>query len=189
MSTWITLLLTVMAILFMAKLIFLLTAGGVLPLTKGALFVPTSRKRIRAFLDAVPMLRNQRLIDLGCGDGRVLRAAYRRYGIRGTGFEINPLAWSVAKLQGMWYKGIKIRWGNFWDKDLGNADLVFCYFFPDVMDRVGEKLRSELSNGSRVVSCNFPIPKWRPKQVVRPASDRHGDPIYIYEFPAALTDR
>ena len=98
MPVWIVALLSAMGLFFVAKLLFLLTTGAVLPLTKGALFVPTPRKRIRAFLDAVPILRHQRLVDLGCGDGRVLRAAWRRYGVQGTGFEVNPLAWSIARM-------------------------------------------------------------------------------------------
>ncbi len=68
----------------------------VLPFTRGAMFHPSARIRVKTFLDNVPMKKGDLLIDIGCGDGRVLREANRRYGVRAVGFEINPLAYCLA---------------------------------------------------------------------------------------------
>lgn len=67
--------------------------------------------------------------------------------------------------------------------NLGKADVVFCYLFPDVMTNLAEKLAAELRPGTRVISCNFPFPGWNHTAVVRPDSFLHGDPIYLYRFP------
>jgi len=55
------------------KITYSLSIALVLPVTGGALYVSTSRVRIAAFMEAVPMNSGQLLLDLGCGDGRVLR--------------------------------------------------------------------------------------------------------------------
>lgn len=131
---------------------------------------------------------NDRLYDLGCGDGRVLRAAVKRYGVQAVGLEVNPLAFLAARTLTLGCKGVRVRFENFWKADLSDADVVFCYLFPDLMERVATKLIRELKHGSRVVSCNFPLPGWKPARILRPAPARHGDPIYLYHIPHSLPE-
>jgi trans-aconitate methyltransferase len=165
--------------IFLCKLVYLLSTVLVLPATQGALFVTTSQKRIAAVLDAVPMKPTDLLVDLGCGDGRVLRAAKERYGVRTLGFELNPLPYFKARLSG---GCIQIRRKDFFKADLSDADVIFCYLFPDVMRRLAAKLQSELKPGTIVISCNFPLPDRTTKRIVRPDGALHHDPIYIYDF-------
>jgi SAM-dependent methyltransferase len=186
MPTWLAVFLIIAGVLFAAKLLYVLAFGWTVHVTRGALYVSTSSVRIEAFLEAVPLKPDELLLDLGCGDGRVLRAAHRRYGVRATGFEVNPLAYSIACLLSMRFPGIKIRWGNFWSRDLRDADVIFCYLFPDVMERLASKLEKELKPGTRVISCNFFLPGWNAEKVLRPDSSRYGDPIYVYRIPDAL---
>ena len=183
MPTWFLLSIGFLAILLAFKFLYLISTGCALPVTRGALFIPTSPTRVKAFLDAIPMSSQNLLVDLGCGDGRVLRAARKRYGVRTLGFEINPFAYFTAKIRSLGDKDIKIRRSNFWKEDLRDANVVFCYLFPDVMKRLAEKLEAELHPGTWVVSCNFPIPGWNAKKVIRPNSHIHGDPIFIYRLP------
>ncbi len=181
MATWVIVFLIGAGSFFVFKLLYVLAAGGTLPVTKGALFVSTSSVRLRAFLDTVAMRPEELLVDLGCGDGRVLRAAHRRYGVRALGIEINPLAFGMARVLAAASKGVHVKWGSFWSINLGEADVVFCYLFPDVLKRLVRKLEGELRPGTRVVSCNFSLPGWQPHEVLRPGSSR--DPIYVYRFP------
>jgi SAM-dependent methyltransferase len=185
MPVWILIFLAVAGLLFVVKVLYVLAAGWTLPKTRGALFVSTASARIRSFLDAVPMKPGDRFVDLGCGDGRVLRAASRRYSVRAIGYEVNPLAYGTARLLSLGMSGVRVRWGNFWEKDLADADVVFCYLFPDVMKRLSTKLRQELGPGTRVISCNFSLPGWHPEKILHPDSLRHGDPIYVYQLPFA----
>lgn len=66
MYTWILICLTVAAVFFVLKLAYVFCTVLVLPITRGALYVSTSRIRISAFMDAVPMQPNQLLVDIGC---------------------------------------------------------------------------------------------------------------------------
>ena len=167
-------------VLFAVKMVYVVTTALALPATQGALHVSTSSVRIQAFLDAVPMAPGQLLVDLGCGDGRVLRRANARYGVRAVGYELNLMAYLRARVQSLGKPGVRIIRGNFWKTDLGCADVVFCYLFPDVMGRLAQKIRSEVKPGTLVVSCNFALPGFTKGRVLRPAGGLHHDPIYIY---------
>lgn len=182
MPLWIGIIVAAFGTLFLIKVLYLLSTGLAMPITRGALFVPTQRMRINAVADALPMEPGQVFVDLGCGDGRVLRTMSRRYGVFARGVDINPLACFVGRLQSLGNRNVRIRQGNFWQYDVRDADAVFCYLFPDVLGRLASKLESQLRPGTPVVSCNFPIPGWTPFTVIHPGSSTHGDPIYMYRI-------
>jgi SAM-dependent methyltransferase len=175
--------LTVSAMLFAAKLLYVFSTVCVLPMTQGALYVSTARCRIDAALDLLPLTSTTRLVDLGCGDGRVLRMARRRGAGQVIGYELNPLAYLKARLLSIRDREITILHRNFWNADLGTADVVCCYLFPDVMARLADKLKRELRPGAIVISFNFPLRGLTtPSKVLRPGSGRHNDPIYLYRL-------
>ncbi len=115
MPTWIIILLAVMGILIVCKFLFAFSLVSVFPITQGAMFHPSARVRVRTSLDHVPMKAGDLLVDIGCGDGRVLREAKRRYGVRALGFEVNPLAYALARLRAIGMEGIEVRLTNFWN--------------------------------------------------------------------------
>jgi SAM-dependent methyltransferase len=184
MSNWVVAFILLAGGLFALKMAYALSVALVLPATRGALYVSTSRKRIGAFLDAVPMQAGQVLVDLGCGDGRVLRCARRRYSVMAIGYELNLMAYTIARLLGWGMKGVEIKLRNFWKADLSKADIIFCYLFPDVLQDLCVKLKKELKPGAVVVSCNFALPQWPPDTVLRPGQSLHNDPIYVYKLIA-----
>jgi len=182
MATWIWIFIILAGGLFGLKILYVLSIALVLPITQGALYVSTSRKKIAAFIDAVPMKADQVLVDLGCGDGRVLREARKRYGIQTIGYEINPLAYLKARLFSIGCSKIKIKRQNFWEADLSGADVVFCYLYPDVMKKLAAKLKSGLKPGAIVVSSNFPLPAHIPNKVLHPESSLDNDPMFVYQI-------
>ena len=186
MPVWLVVIFAILGTALVVKFLHALAIVAVHPVTQGAMYTSTGRVKIRAALEAVPMTPGQRLVDIGCGDGRVLRTARSRYGAECLGFEINPIAYLKARLLTLGREGVEIRYRNFWNADLSGADVVSCYLFPDVMRRLGEKLAAELAEGARVISFNFPIPGWRPRATLRAPSKLHNDPIYIYHIPESL---
>ena len=183
MSTLILAILAFVVGLFLCKMVYVFATTSALPITQGALFTSTASVRINTFLDAVPMQKGELLVDLGCGDGRVLRAARERYSVEALGFEVNLLAYCIGRILTVGMNGVDIRRRDFWGQNLRDADVVFCYLFPDVMRRLAAKLEAELRPGSRVVSCNFVLPGWNPLGILRPDSVCHNDPIYVYRVP------
>ena len=182
MAAWIWIFIILAGGLFALKIIYILSIALVLRVTQGALYVSTSRAKISAFINAVPMTADQMLVDLGCGDGRVLREAQKRYGVRTVGYEINPLAYLKARIFSFGSNKIKIRRQNFWKADLSDADVVFCYLYPDVMKKLAAKLVAGLKPGAVIVSSNFSLPGLVPSKIVKLENSLHNDPIFIYHL-------
>ncbi|MGD8670882.1 MAG: hypothetical protein PVF31_12390, partial [Desulfobacterales bacterium] len=66
--------------------------------------------------------------------------------------------------------------------DPSEADVVFCYLYPDVMKKLATKLVDGLKPGAIVVSSNFSLPGWSPGKILRLESSLHNAPIYIYHL-------
>ena len=171
-------LLALFAILIMT---FAISTGVSAFKTGGAVFATTHSSKIGTILEAVPMNSGQVLYDLGCGDGRFLIAAEKRYGVKAIGFEINPWAFLLSRLRVMVQRAhVAIHFRDFWKADLRDADIIFCYLFPDIMERLREKLSRELKTGVKVISCNFEIPGWKPEMIMRASHHRDTDPVFVY---------
>lgn len=189
MQTWLIIIFTIVGTAAVLKLLHAFAIIVAYPVTQGAMYTSTARVKIHKALDAVVMKPGKLFVDIGCGDGRVLREARKHYGVICHGFEVNPIAFLKALIFTIGDKNIKVFYRNFWRVDLRRADVVACYLFPDVMWRLGMKLAWELVPGARVISFNFPIPGWKPQSVLRVESKLHNDPIYIYHIPESLPGR
>lgn len=168
--------------LFIIKMIYVASVAVSIPVTEGALYVSTSKIRIDAFLNEIKLKPDDLLIDIGCGDGRVLRKTNKLYKNPCIGLDMNPLANIKARILSVGYKNVNILYENFFKFDLSQADVVFCYLFPDVMKKLSDKMKNELKKGAVVVSCNFELPGFTPDKILRPGNSLHNDPIYIYHI-------
>lgn len=149
-------------------------------------YAGTPPGQIERILDAIALPAGSRLYDLGCGDGRVVFAAARR-GIQATGFELQPLTCLRAKWR-QWRRcpQADIRWGNFRQANLTDADAVFCFLVAAVMPRVATWLAEHLRPGATVVSYGFPLPGWKTTTILD-APKPNGSRVYIYR-PAPTPD-
>jgi len=142
--------------------------------------VPTNRDRIRRALQLVNLQPDELLYDLGAGDGRVLLIAARDFRARSIGIEIGPiqciLIWLRITASGFGSR-IKIRWGNFYQANLKEADVVFVYATSKEIMKLAPHLAEQMKSGSRLVSISADISDWEPILV-----DDH-DLIFIYEMP------
>jgi len=83
-------------------------------------------------------------------------------------------------VRGGWRKGISVRFGNFYNKRVKDATVVFVFLMPDKMARVQKYLALQQSSKSKLVlAYMFPFKDVAPVQVVR--VDKCG-PIYVYEW-------
>jgi ribosomal protein L11 methylase PrmA len=104
------------------------------------------------------------LIDLGCGDGRIVIAAAQR-GAVAHGIDIDPAripeAEAAARLAGVG-DFVSFEQGDLFAVELGEFSVVSLYLLPVVNRWLEGKLRSELRAGARVVGHTFPMPGWAP---------------------------
>ena len=112
-------------------------------------------------------------MDLGSGDGRILRVGARA-GAVCIGIEINPLLYWWSRLRN-WlgrYRTVTVRRENLWETDLSHIDVLTLFFMAPKMSALGEKIRAEMKPGARVISYGFRFPDW---QYVD-----HDDKVYLY---------
>ena len=164
-------------LLFIVGLLWIL-----IPALYGLPPVPTKPERVRKALKLANLQADETLYDLGAGDGRVLFMAALEFGAKAIGVEIGPiqcaLIWLRAVASGLGDK-IQIRWANFYEADLRNADVVFVYATSTEVIKLASHLAKQLKKGARVVSISADFPEWEPSVI-----DEH-DLIFIYEMPPA----
>lgn len=140
----------------------------------GAPYLPTLRRQSEAALDLLDLKKGQTLYELGCGDGRVLKLAAQR-GLKVVGYELNPLLVVVAQLNTLRYRRrVKIVWGNFWKADLKDADGIYVFLLDRFMEKLGDKLKKNVSSGTKVASYAFEIPG--------ETACRQKDGVYLYKY-------
>ena len=169
--------LAVFALLF----VFSLVIFAVHHRTGGALFVPTPKVMIREIVQAIDFSVFHDIRDIGAGDGRFMSAVEREYGVSVRGYEINPIAFVLAKVLLLNRKS-SVLFKDFWNEDFSGADCVYCYLFPDLMRRLGEKLSRELPDGAMVISANFPVPFWKEERIIKAIGTIFNDPVYVYRM-------
>ena len=131
----------------------------------GAPYVPTLKRQQKNALSMLKLKPGQIFYDLGCGDGRLLKAAADT-GLRAVGYEINPLLALVAWLRTRCYgRRVKVVCGNFWKADISGADAVFVFLIDHHMARLDKFLTGQFKNKFvKVVSFGFQVPKRKPTQ-------------------------
>jgi pimeloyl-ACP methyl ester carboxylesterase/precorrin-6B methylase 2 len=137
--------------------------------------VPTPPNVVDAMLDLADIKPADVLIDLGSGDGRIVIAACKRFGIRATGVEIDPSlvrqSQTLARQEGLAGIATFVR-ADLFGYDLRPASVVTMFLTPGVNLRLRSKLLRELRPGSRIVSHRFDMGSWTPAKTVQLADDR-----------------
>lgn len=123
--------------------------------------MPSSMQVVNRMMEMAEVGPDDVVYDLGCGDGRMLIAAARRFHARAVGIEIDPLRYIwcqfLITILGQ-RKRIRIVFGNLFNQDISEADVVMCYLMPDALQKLEKKFKQELRSGTRVVSNRFAFP-------------------------------
>ncbi len=105
----------------------------------GAPYLPTLGRQVKAVLELADLQSGDTLLELGCGDGKVLIAAARQ-GINVVGYELNPLLVILSWLRTRRYrKQVRIIWGDFWQKPWPPAEAIFVFLLPKYMSKLNKK--------------------------------------------------
>lgn len=136
----------------------------------GGPYVPTPYLIAERMLALANVGPDDYVIDLGSGDGRLAMAAVTRYKARGAaGVELDEDLVRRASLQAQG-AGVADRVtftaGDLFKADVARATVVTAYLLPQIMGQVEEKLGRELKPGTRVVCHDYPLPTWKPVEVV-----------------------
>lgn len=121
------------------------------------------------------------MIDLGCGDGSLLRYLARaRPDCQFVGYEHAPLTWAWAWLRGRGLRNVSIRLGSFWPHSLQPYGLVYAFLSPAPMSQLWRKAQAELQPQAMLVSNSFPVPD-TPPRIQCAVNDRRASILYGYQ--------
>ena len=130
-------------------------------------YVPTPPAVVDAMLDLAHVTPRDVVYDLGSGDGRIVIAAAKRFGVKGVGVELdrdlNKVAERAARRAGV-ASLVRFQALDLFKADLSDATVITLYLSPTTNLRLREKLRRELKPGTRIVSHRFDMGDWKPDE-------------------------
>lgn len=133
-------------------------------------YIPTPQQVVDRMLDIAGVTKHDFVIDLGCGDGRIVITAARRFGARGLGIEID--ARLVAEARELARKAGVANRTQFDVQDalatnLAEATVLTLYLGPDLNEKLMPRILQTMRPGARVVSHDFPLGLWQPDRSER----------------------
>jgi SAM-dependent methyltransferase len=156
-------------------------------------FVPTPVEVVDAMLELAKIQPGDLLYDLGCGDGRIVIAAAKTFGIKAIGIDIDPIRISESK-ENATESGVndKVKFiqQDLFETDFSDASVITMYLLTSVNRRLRPKLLSELKPGTRLVSHRFDMGEWKADKTVSvKIYNDYGDDrkVYFWVVPANVT--
>ena len=146
-------------------------------------YVQTPPAAVHRMLEMARVGKDDVVIDLGCGDGRIVIAAVADFGARGIGYDLDPARIAEARRNAR-KAGVEDRarfeQADFFKAPISQASVVTMFLLPPVLQRMEPRLRSELGPGTRIVSHSFFLRDW-------PAEEEahvDGRTLYRWTVPA-----
>lgn len=135
------------------------------PLYILAPFVPTPKDVVERMLQLADVTSRDLVYDLGCGDGRIIITAARKYGARGVGIDIEPYwvaeSQSSAKRAGVEHL-VTFRLQDAMTVDLSPATVVMLYLVHWSTSKLQPIIKRQVKPGTRIVSHSFDVDDWTP---------------------------
>lgn len=118
-------------------------------------YLGTPVSLIKPILDLVGATEQDKLVDIGCGDGRIVIEAADQIGCEAVGVEINDQLISIAhdevKRRGLADK-VKIVHSNASDLLMADASIVFIFLPVGTLRTLIPQLRKQLKKGAKIIT-------------------------------------
>jgi ribosomal protein L11 methylase PrmA len=144
------------------------TGQAAAPVLSLAPYVPTPQDVAERMLELAGVTKNDVVYDLGCGDGRLVITAAKKYGARGVGVDIDPerIAESNAnaKAAGVDHL-VQFQLKDAMAVDVSPATVVTLYLLSSSNLKLRPTLTRQLRPGARIVSHAFSMGDWRADKI------------------------
>jgi len=159
-------------------------------------YVPTPQNVVDKMLEVAAVGKNDVVYDLGCGDGRIVVTAAKRYGAKGIGYDIDPQRVREARKnveKNDVGQLVKIELKDIFKVDITPATVVTLYLLPELNVKLIPQLDT-LAVGSRIVSHDFDMEGVEPEKKLKVLAPDHTPPhkdrphyIYLWKTPLKKT--
>lgn len=166
-------------------------AAGPAPRTPDVVYVPTPQPVVDKMLELAKVKKGDVVYDLGCGDGRIVVTAAKKYGARAKGFDVDPQRIKEAK-KNVEDAGVgdlaTIEQADIFTLDLSDADVVTLYLLPELNVRLIPQLQ-KLKKGARIVSHDFDMQGVAPlkQMTLKPPAEERTHEIFLWHAPIRVT--
>ncbi|HCO93635.1 MAG TPA: 50S ribosomal protein L11 methyltransferase [Phycisphaerales bacterium] len=156
------------------------------------IYVPTPPEVVEKMLELAEVKKEDLVYDLGCGDGRIVVTAAKKYGCRGVGYDINPkrIRESLENVKKNNVGNlVRIEQEDIFTLDISEANVITLYLLPSLNVKLIPQLE-KLKPGSRIVSHDFDMKGVTPDKVVKINSDKQysNHTIYLWTTPLKKED-
>jgi SAM-dependent methyltransferase len=130
-------------------------------------FAPTRQTIVDGMLRLARVTAADVVYDLGSGDGRIVVIAAQKYGARGVGIELDPKLVALSRELAVASEvGERVTFieSDMFTSDITPATVVTLYLSESLNLDLEPKLRKELRKGTRIVSHQFPMGRWKPDE-------------------------
>lgn len=149
---------------------------------KDVIWIPTPDAMVDRMLRMANVGKDDVVVDLGSGDGKIAIAAARNLGARALGLEYNPdmveLSRRRAREAGVADK-VEFRQADIFASDFSNATVVTMYLLPALNLKL-RPILMRMKPGTRLASHSFDMASWAPDETSRVGSARG----YLWIVPA-----
>ncbi len=149
------------------------------------IYVPTEQVVVEKMLEMAKIKKDDIVFDLGCGDGRIVCTAAKKYGCKGVGVDIDPArikdSLETMRKFEVTKELVDIRQGDALKvKDLEKASVIMLYMLPEFMEKLEPQMKGRLKPGTRIVAHDYPFPNMEPDQVVEFQVMEGARPKFLY---------
>ena len=133
-------------------------------------FVPTPQAVVDRMLELAEVTKDDIVYDLGCGDGRIVITAAKKYGARGVGLDFNPQRIAESKTNAQ-KEGVEdlveFILQDAMAADVSKATVVTLYLLSSSNMKLRPLLTKQLQPGARIVSHAFSMGDWEADKIDR----------------------
>lgn len=150
----------------------------------GAPYVPSLGRDVRKLIDELELDRSDVLVDIGSGDGVVLKVAAET-GAEAVGYEINPLLVLASRWRLRHLKNVKVRWANAWvAKPLPKVTIIYVFGAGPHLGKIYKFAKRQANHqGSELTLVSYGF-EFKLSEEDRPIDTR--DAYYIYRIAPSL---
>lgn len=158
------------------------------PVKRDVIYVPTPQGAVDRMLEMAKVTKDDYVVDLGSGDGRIPITAAQKYGARAYGVDIDPQRIREAK-ENLAKAGVgdlvRFEQADLFKTKWTDANVLTLYLLTSLNLRLKPIILAEMKPGSRVVSHSFSMGRWEPDQ----SDTVNGSRLYLWIVPARVDGR